>query len=257
MLLAIAAGNTSTKWGVFDGDKLLVTWRWATRFDRMADEYAALLLNLLQLNHLDFSDIKEVVFSSVVPPLNANIVSLAERYFHASPLIIEAWVKTGVRIRVDNPREVGADRIANSAAMRHLYGSPGIVVDMGTATTFDVVSKEGDYIGGVIAPGINIAAEALFVRTAKLPRVELARPKTVIGTNTVAAMQSGLVFGYVGLIEGIVARIWGELGEKARVVATGGDAELIARETKTIDLVNPDLTIMGLRIIYQLNRASK
>ncbi len=255
MLLAISVGNTSTKWGIFDGEKLLVTWRWETNLHRMADEYAGLLFPLLDYNGLDVSDIKDVILSSVVPPINVNMTRLIEQYFHTLPLTIDAGVKTGVKIRVDNPREVGADRIVNSAAIRHLYGSPAIVVDMGTATTFDVVSKEGDYIGGVIAPGINIAAEALFIRTAKLPRVELTVPKTAIGTNTVAAMQSGLIFGYVGLIEGIVGRIQQQLGEKAKVVATGGDAELIARETKVIDTVNPNLAIIGLRLIYNMNRA--
>ena len=169
--------------------------------------------------------------------------------------MIEAGIKTGFRIRMDNPREVGADRIVNVAATNHLYGGPAIVVDFGTATTFDVVSREGDYVGGVIAPGINTAAEALFLRAAKLPRVELTRPRYAIGANTVAAMQSGLVFGYVGLVEGIVARIQQELGEKARVVATGGDAQMIAREAPIIDIVEPNLTIMGLRLIYHMNRS--
>lgn len=257
MLLAIIVGNTTTRFGIFDGEKLKVTWRWATDIHRMADEYAALLLNLFQYNGLKMSDIKDVVLGSVVPPINPRLMRLSENYFHASPLMIEAGVKTGVRIRVDNPKEVGADRIVNTAAIRHLYGGPAIVVDMGTATTFDVVSREGDYIGGVIAPGINIAAEALFTHTAKLPRVELAHPKSAIGTNTVAAMQSGLVFGFAGLIEGIVSRIWRELGEKTRVVATGGDAPMIAKETSIIDIVNPDLGLMGLRIIYCMNRGGE
>jgi type III pantothenate kinase len=255
MLLAIVVGNTSTKWGIFDGEKLRVTWRWATSIYRMADEYASMLLPLLQYNSITPADIKDVVLASVVPPLNPHIVNLAEQYFHTTPLTIEAGVKTGLKLRVDNPREVGADRIVNSTAIRHLYGSPAIAVDMGTACVFDCVSQEGDYIGGAIAPGLNIAAEALFLRTAKLPRIELTHPKTSIGTNTIAAMRSGLVFGYVGLIEGIVSRIQKELGGKARVVATGGDAELIARETDVIDIVNPNLALQGLRVIFQMNRA--
>jgi type III pantothenate kinase len=191
---------------------------------------------------------------SVVPPLTTTFVDLSQRYFHITPLVVGAGVKTGVRIRMDNPREVGADRIVDAAAAHHLYGGPVIVVDLGTATTFGIVSKEGDYIGGVIATGIATAAEALVTRTSQLPRVELTRPKRVIGTNTVAAIQSGIIFGYVGLVEGMVARIRDELGENAMVVATGGYAELIANETTSIDEVNPDLTLLGLHLIHQMNK---
>jgi type III pantothenate kinase len=255
MLLAIVVGNTSTKWGIFDGEKLRVTWRWATSIHRMADEYAAMLLPLLNYNDLTPADVKDVVLASVVPPLNPHIVNLAEQYFRNTPLIIEAGIKTGLKLRVDNPREVGADRIVNATAIRQLYGTPAIAVDMGTACVFDCVSREGDYVGGAIAPGLNIAAEALFARTAKLPRIELTHPKTAIGTNTISAMRAGLVFGYVGLIEGIVSRIQKEIGGKARVVATGGDAALIAAETGAIDIVNPNLALQGLRVIFQMNRA--
>jgi type III pantothenate kinase len=180
---------------------------------------------------------------------------LFRRYFNISPLVVSAGVKTGVRIRMDNPREVGADRIANAAAAHHLYDGPIIIVDLGTATTFDTVSQKGDYLGGAIAPGINTAAEAMFTQAAMLLRVELVRPKQAIGTNTVSAMQSGTVFGYVGLIEGMVARIQNELDKKAKVVATGGWAGLVARETRVIEVVNPDLTLVGLRLIYMMNRA--
>jgi type III pantothenate kinase len=200
------------------------------------------------------SDIKEISMCSVVPPLTTTFVDLSQRYFHVTPLVVGAGVKTGVRIRMDNPREVGADRVVDAAAAHHLYGGPVIVVDLGTATTFGIVSKEGDYIGGVISTGIATAAEALVTRTAQLPRVELTRPKCVIGANTVAAMQSGIIFGYVGLVEGMVARIQDELGQKAAVVATGGYAELIANETAVIDKVNPDLTLIGLRLIYEMNK---
>ena len=219
MLLAIDIGNTDIALGVFDNEELRVTWHMATGIDRRTDEYAALLLNLLHHQEMDTSDIKEVALCSVVPPLLATFEELFERYFCLSPLVVGAGVKTGVRIRIDNPREVGADRIVNAAAAHHLYGGPIIIADLGTATTFDAVSKEGDYLGGAIAPGIVTATEALFVRAAMLPRVELARPKRAIGTNTVAAMQSGIIFGYVGLVEGMVARFQQELGEKARVVA--------------------------------------
>ena len=255
MLLAIDIGNTDTTLGVFEGEELRATWHMATVIHRMADEYAALLLNLLHHQGLDISDIKEVALCSVVPPLIATFDELFQRYFHISPLVVGAGVKSGVRIRMDNPREVGADRIANAAAAHHLYGGPIIITDLGTATTFDTVSREGDYVGGAIAPGISTAAEALFMQAAMLPRVELVHPKRAIGTNTITAMQSGIVFGYVGLIEGIVARIQQELGERAKVVATGGFAELIARETAIIDVVNPNLTLIGLRLIYLLNKA--
>ena len=255
MLLAIDIGNTDTTLGVFDGEELRATWHMATGVHRMADEYAALLLNLLRQQGLDIPDIKAVALCSVVPPLISTFDELFQRYFNISPLVVGVGVKTGVRIRMDNPREVGADRIANAAAAHHLYGGPVIVADLGTATTFDTVSKEGDYLGGAIAPGIMTGAEALFTRAAMLPRVELARPKRAIGTNTIAAMQSGIIFGYVGLIEGIVARIQKELGEKAKVVATGGVAKLLAKETAVIDVVNPDLTLIGLRLIYEMNKA--
>jgi len=255
MLLAIDVGNTDITLGVFEGEKLRATWHMATGIHRRADEYAALLLNLLHHQGLDTSDIKDIALCSVVPPLIATFEDLFQRYFHTSPLVVGAGVKTGVRIRLDNPREAGADRIVNAAAAHHLYGGPIIIADFGTATTFDTVSKEGDYLGGAIAPGIVTAAEALFMQAAMLPRVELTRPKHAIGTSTTSAMQSGLIFGYVGLVEGIVTRIQQELGEKTRVVATGGYAELIAKETKVIDIVNPDLTLIGLRLIYLMNKA--
>jgi type III pantothenate kinase len=254
MLLVIDIGNTDTTLGVFEGKELRATWHMATAIHRMADEYAAFILNLLHHQGLDTSDIKEIALCSVVPPLIATFGELFQRYFHISPLVVGAGVKTGVRIRMDNPREVGADRIVNAAAAHQLYGGPVIITDLGTATTFDTVSKEGDYLGGAIAPGLATAAEALFMQAAMLPRVELVHPKQAIGTNTIAAMQSGIIFGYVGLIEGIVARIQQELGEKAKVVATGGYAELMAKETKIIDEVNPNLTLIGLRLVYLMNK---
>ncbi len=254
MLLAVDIGNTNITLGVFDGEQLRATWRMATNIRQMPDEYAALLLNLMHHQGLDISDIKEVALCCVVPPLITTFVNLSQRYFHTMPLVVGAGIRTGVRIQMDNPREVGADRIADAAAAHHLYGGPIIIIDLGTATTFGIVSKEGDYIGGVIATGIATAAEALFARTAQLPRVELTRPKRVIGTNTVAAIQSGVIYGYASLVEGMLVRIQKELGGKATVVATGGYAELIARETKAIDQVNPDLTLVGLRLIYEMNK---
>jgi type III pantothenate kinase len=253
MLLAIDIGNTETTFGVFDGEELRATWHMATDIHRRADEYAAMLLNLMRQQGIDTANIKAIVLCSVVPPLISTFDELFQRYFHVTPLVIGAGVKTGVSIRMDNPREVGADRIVNAAAAHHLYGGPVIVTDLGTATTFDTVSKEGDYLGGAIAPGIMTGAEALSTRTSMLSRVELTRPKRAIGTSTTAAMQSGIIFGYVGLIEGIVARIQKELGEKAKVIATGGYATLIAKETKVFDEVNPALTLIGLKLIYEIN----
>ena len=254
MLLVIDIGNTDITVGVFEDDNLRATWRMATGIHRLADEYAALLLNLLHHRDIETSDIKDVAMCSVVPPLTATFEQLFQRYFNISPLVVAAGVKTGVRILMDNPREVGADRIVNAAAAHHLYGGPVIIADLGTATTFDTVSREGDYLGGAIAPGIGTAAEALFLRAAKLPLVELIPPQKAIGTDSITAMQSGIIFGYVGLVEGLVARIRQELGEKAKVVATGGFAELIARETKVIDTVNPDLTLIGLMLIHRMNQ---
>ena len=254
MLFVVDIGNTDITLGVFEGEDIRATWRLTTGIHRLVDEYAALLLNLLHHRKIETTDIKHVVMCSVVPPLTAIFEQLFQRYFGISSLIIGAGVKTGVRIRMDNPREVGADRIVNAAAAHHLYGGPVIIADLGTATTFDTVSREGDYLGGAIAPGIGTAAEALFMRAAKLPRVELIPPKRVIGTDSITAMQSGIIFGYVGLVESLVARIQHELGEKALVVATGGFAEMIAGQTKIIDTVNPDLTLIGLKLIQHMNQ---
>jgi len=254
MLLAVDIGNTSTTLGVFDGEELRATWHMATGVHRMSDEYAALLFNLLRQQGLDTTDIKAVALCSVVPPLISTFEELFKRYFNIEPMVVGAGVKTGVSIRMDNPREVGADRIADAAAAHHLYGGPIIVIDLGTATTFGIISKEGDYIGGIIATGIATAAEALFTRTAQLPRVELFHPQHVIGTNTVAAIQSGVIYGYASLVEGMLSRIHKEMGVKAKVVATGGYAGLIAKETGVIDVVNPDLTLIGLRLIYEMNK---
>ena len=255
MLLVIDIGNTDVKLGVFKDDELRITWHMATRIHRTADEYATLLLNFLHHQEIDRFDIKEVALCGVVPSLTATFEKLCRQYLRIPPLVVAAGIKTGVHIRMDNPKEVGADRIVNAAAAHHLYGGPVIITDLGTATTFDTVSKEGDYLGGAISPGIVTAAETLVIRAAMLPQVELIPPQRIIGTNTIAAMQSGIVFGYVALIEGMVVRIQKELGEEAKVVATGGYAELIAKETTVIDVVNPTLTLIGLRLIYLLNKA--
>lgn len=253
MLLTVDVGNTNINIGVFDGSKLKATWRVATGVHRMPDEYASLLLNLFDRQGIDASQITDAILCSVVPTLVGVFEEVCRRYLKVLPLVVESGVKTGVRICLDNPREVGADRVVNAVAAHQLYGGSVIVIDLGTATTFDAVSEDGDYLGGAIAPGIAIATEALFTRTAALPRVELTHPKRAVGRSTVAAMQSGIVFGYAGLIEGIVARIQQEMGGKAKVVATGGYAELLARETPVIEVVNPDLTLVGLRLIYEMN----
>jgi len=255
MLLAIDIGNTSINMGVFADDKLRATWRIATSIRQMADEYAVLILSLLHQQNIMTEEVTSVSLCSVVPTLTVTFEEMVRKYFHISPLVVGAGVKTGVRIRMDNPREVGPDRIVNAAAAHHLYGGPVIIADFGTATTFDTVSGEGDYLGGAIAPGFTTAAESLFTRAAMLPRVELSRPRYAIGTNTIDAMRSGLVFGYVGLVEGIINRIQAEMERKAKVVATGGYAEVIARETTALEVINPDLTLIGLRLIYLMNRA--
>jgi len=255
MLLAIDIGNTSIKLGVFEGDSLKASWHIATDIDRLADEYAVVLLELLKQQKIAAGSVKKAAMCSVVPPLTATFEELLLKYFGVTPLVVEAGVKTGVRIRMDNPREVGADRIVNAAAAHHLYGGPIIIVDLGTATTFDAVSAEGDYLGGAIAPGMAIAIETLSERAAMLPRVELTKPAKAIGSDTISAMQSGIVFGYIGLVEGIVGRIKKELGETSQVVATGGNAGLIAAGTAIIDAVNADLTLVGLRLIYYMNKA--
>jgi type III pantothenate kinase len=254
MLLAIDIGNTNIKLGIFDGDRLKATWNLATGIHRTSDEYGGVLLNLMERKKVLPSKITGVALCGVVPPLLSTFVELCKKYLNTEPLVVEAGVKTGMRIRLDNPREAGSDRVVDAVAAQNLYGKPVIIIDLGTATTFDVVSKEGDYLGGAIAPGIVIATEALYTRTAALPRIGLSHPKQVIGKNTISAMQSGIIFGYIGLIEGMIQRIEQELGSKAKVVATGGQAYPLAEEIPAIDVINPDLTLIGLRLIYEMNK---
>lgn len=254
MLFAVDIGNTNITFGLYEGETLGPRWRIRTIHEKMPDEYGILVVQLFRHRGYQPEQVTGAVIASVVPPLTPIFQQVCRDYLGQEALVIGAGVKTGVRICYDNPNEVGADRIVDAAAVRALYGTPACVVDFGTATTFDAVSAEGDYLGGAIAPGIMIAAQALFERTAKLPRIELTRPPSAIGRNTVHSMQSGLLFGYVGLVEGMVARFKAELGPQTRVVATGGLAELVARETDVIDVVDPWLTLHGLRIIYELNR---
>lgn len=253
MLLAIGIGNTSIKLGVFDGDKLKATFQVASVIHRLPDEYTLTLLGLLKLQDISPSQITEAAMWCTVPSLAPTFEELLQRCFHTKPLIVAAGVKTGIKICMDNPREVGADRISNAVAAHAIYGGPVIVVDMGTATTFDTVSRDGDYLGGAIAPGIMMSAEALFTRPAQLYRVPLSAPKKAIGTNTVTAMQSGLIYGYAALVEGLVGRLQRELSAPVKVIATGGYASLIAKETEIFSVYNPDLSLLGLRIISRIN----
>jgi len=253
MLLCIDIGNTNITLGLYQGETLGPRWRLATDHERMPDEFALQLLGLLAHAGLSSKEVCDVAIASVVPPLTGRWVEVCRTYLACDPLVVGADVRTGVRIRCEEPGAVGADRIVDAVAAYRLYGGPACVVDFGTATTFDAISAEGDYMGGAIAPGIGIAADALFQRAAKLPRVEIARPPSVIGRNTVHAMQSGLLFGYVSLVEGMVARFKSELGPETKVIATGGLAELIAQETPVIQIVALWLTLDGLRMVYEMN----
>ena len=253
MLLVLDIGNTNVTLGVFDGPALKSTWRLATDARRMPDEYGFFMSNIMSYRGVQPSDITGACICSVVPPLIPTFEEVCRNYFAVQPLTVSAGVKTGISIQYDSPRDVGTDRVADAVAALKLYGGPVIVVDFGTATVFDAVSADGKYLGGALAPGINLSADALYQSTSQLRRVELVPPATAIGKNTVAAMQSGLIFGYIGLVEGMVARFKSELGPEAKVIATGGLAELMARETTVFDAVNPDLTLLGLRMIYDLN----
>ena len=253
MLLALDIGNTNITLGVFRGESLKATWRIATDTAKMADEYGLILNQLLALKGISPADVESVAMCSVVPPLTPTFIELCETYLGVSPMVVGAGTRTGIRILYDSPRDVGADRVADAAAALKLYGGPVIVVDFGTATVFDAISESGDYVGGAIAPGMTVAADALFHSTSQLRRVELNSPPEAIGKNTVHAIQSGLVLGYAELVKGMVARFNKELGGGAKVIATGGMADIIEREAKVFDAVDPNLTLTGLRIIHELN----
>ena len=254
-LLVVDLGNTNIVLGVYRGDTLVNSWRLATARERTADEYGILARQLV--GDAMHASLGGAIVASVVPPLNSAIAFMIRKYFGIDPLFVEPGVKTGIALHVDNPQEVGADRIVNCAAAHETYGGPSVIVDFGTATTFDVVTANAEFIGGVIAPGLNISAEALFARAARLPRVDIRRPDRVIGTNTVVNMQSGIYFGYLGLVDGILARIKTEVPNLKRVVATGGLAGLFAEESEHIDDVDPELTLKGLKIIYDRNRIAR
>lgn len=254
MLLTIDIGNTNITIGLYQGENLINHWRLATVHDRMPDEYGLQLLGLINHAGHQNTELTGICMASVVPPLTSKLIEACRMYLGCVPLVVDTGVKTGVRIRYEDPRAVGADRIVDCAAVQRLYGGPACVVDFGTGTTFDGISPEGDYLGGAIAPGIGIGAEALYMHTAKLPRVDIQKPPSVIGRNTVHAIQSGLFFGYVAMVEGMVDRFRYELGPDMKVIATGGLAEVVAGETKAIQILAPWLTLDGLRIIWEMNK---
>lgn len=253
LLLVIDAGNTNTVFGIWRGDVLVENFRLSTDHERTADEYGAVLLTLLARTGLDPARIGDIVISSVVPPLHSTLERLARAYFGHEARFVEPGIRTGMPIRYDNPAEVGADRIVNALAARELYGAPVVVVDFGTATTFDIVNRKGEYAGGIITPGILISAEALFAHASRLYRVDIRPPEQLVGRNTAAAMQAGIYYGYIGLVDGILERLLAETPGLEEIVATGGQAEMIAAGSKHIRRVEPLLTLIGLRRLHELN----
>ncbi len=263
MLLTLDVGNSNTVLGLYrlNSDELVTSWRISTLRAQTIDEYGVLLLNLFSMRKIEATEVSSIIISSVVPPLDSTLRQVCERYFNLKAMFVEPGIKTGMPILVDNPAELGADRLVNGVAAFARYGGPCIVVDFGTATTFDVISAKGEYIGGVIAPGLAISAEALFARAAKLSRVDVKKPAKVVGTNTVAHMQSGLYYGYIGLVDGILERILNETrhpdSPAPKIVATGGLARLIVDDSRFIDTIDDMLTLDGLRLIYERNRVAK
>ena len=255
MLLVFDVGNTNMVLGIYEGKELKKYWRISTDKAKTSDEYGMLINNLFQYDNVDIKSIKDVIISSVVPNVMHSLENFCIKYFNKQPLVVGPGIKTGLNIKYDNPKQVGADRIVNAVAAIEKYRAPMIIIDFGTATTFCAISAKGDYLGGTIAPGIKISSEALFQRASKLPRVELLKPGITICKNTVSAMQSGIIYGYVGLVDKIVKMMKEELGnEDVKVVATGGLSSLIASETNSIDCVDKFLTLEGLRIIYDKNK---
>jgi type III pantothenate kinase len=253
MIFVLDVGNTNIVLGVYEGDELKYHWRIETNRHKTEDEYGMIIKSLFEHVGLTFSDIHGIIISSVVPPIMFSLERMCQKYFHIKPLIVGPGIKTGLNIKYENPREVGADRIVNAVAGIHLYGAPLIIVDFGTATTYCYINEDKQYMGGAIAPGITISTEALYSRAAKLPRIEIARPNGIIGKNTINAMQAGILYGYVGQVEGIVARMKAQAKVEPKVIATGGLASLIAEESTAIDIVDPFLTLKGLQLIYLKN----
>jgi type III pantothenate kinase len=256
MLLAFDVGNTTVAVGLFRGPKLAKSWKIKTDRDKTGDEYGAVLLNLFQVAGLDPKQIEAAILSSVVPPLTPVMQEMCRTYFGLDPLVVGPGLRTGMPILYENPLEVGADRIVAAVAAYEKHGGPAVIVDFGTATTFDAVSAKGEYLGGAIAPGIQIAAEALYLKTARLPRIEIRKPKQAIGRTTVSSMQSGLYFGYIGLVTNIIDEVRKEIGKNAKVIATGGFGGEITPEVPAIDHYEPDLILEGLKIIYERNRGA-
>lgn len=253
LIFVLDVGNTNTVLGVYEGEELKYHWRVETSRNKTEDEYGMIVKALFEHVGLSFQDISGIIISSVVPPIMFSLERMCQKYFHLKPLIVGPGMKTGLNIKYENPREVGADRIVNAVAGIHLYGSPLIIVDFGTATTYCYIDEDKQYMGGAIAPGITISTEALYSRAAKLPRIEIARPNDIVGKNTVAAMQAGIVYGYVGQVEGIVSRMKAQSKVEPKVIATGGLATLVAKESDIIDVVDPFLTLKGLQLIYTKN----
>lgn len=253
MLFVLDVGNTNTVIGVYDGEELKHHWRVETSRNKTEDEFGMIFKSLLEHVGLSFKDFEGIIISSVVPPIMFSLERMCQKYFHLKPLVVGPGIKTGLNIKYENPREVGADRIVNAVAGIHLYGSPLVIVDFGTATTYCYINEDKQYMGGAIAPGISISTEALYSRASKLPRIEIARPDGVIGKNTVSAMQAGILFGYVGQVEGIVNRMKKQSDVTPKVIATGGLAALIGHESDVIDIVDPFLTLKGLHLIYMKN----
>lgn len=254
MIFVIDVGNTNTVIGVYEGDTLKYHWRIETNRNKTDDEYGMIIKSLIQHEGLSFDQFDGIIISTVVPPIMFALEGMCKKYFGIKPLVVGPGIKTGLDIKYENPREVGADRIVNAVAGIHEFGSPLIIVDFGTATTYCYINEDKQYVGGAIAPGIGISTEALYTRASKLPRIEITRPESIIGKNTVAAMQAGIVYGYVGQVEGIVARIKEQSNVEPLVIATGGLAPLIASESTAIDIVEPFLTLKGLQLIYKRNR---
>ncbi len=257
MLLVIDVGNTNTVLGVYQGEKLTNHWRLTTERERTVDEYGILCRNLFEFAHLEPDKVDGIIIASVVPPLNFTLFRMAMVYFRQEPLFVRPTENVGMPIRYNSPTDVGADRIVNAVAAFQRYGGPCVVVDFGTATTFDAISAEGEYLGGIITPGVNISSEALFQRAARLPRVDIRHPEKVIGDSTVTSIQSGLYFGYIGLVEGILKRMEEELGPLKAVIATGGLARLIGKGTSVITEIDDNLTLEGLRLIYLKNKGNQ
>lgn len=254
MLLALDVGNTNITIGIFQDNGITARWRLSTVHEQTADEWGILLRNLFSLSHFDFSEIDGIIVASVVPPLNSALDAMARRYFHREPLFVTCDIDTGLTIRYDNPREVGADRVVNGAAAYYFYGGPCVVVDLGTAITFDAVSANAEYLGGLICPGIGISVKGLFAKTAQLPLVDFREPAKLIGSNTVGSIQAGLYYGSIGMIDGILERLMAELGPGTKTIATGGHAHLIVKGSRFLKVIDEDLTLKGLQLIWRRNQ---